>query len=99
MGVRCVGISARRGLARGEESEEGGACTVERGFHSPWAHFGMFLGGLKINAKIVLKKLPKLSPKVSQNHQNGFQKPSQNGVPKKHRKIVIFSTSNVAHVL
>ena len=23
---------------------------------------------------------------MSQNHQNGFQKPSQNGVPKKHRK-------------
>ena len=59
-------------------------------------HFSMFLGGLKIDAKMVPKKwskwFPKGTPKVSQNHQNGFQKPSQNRVPKKHRKIVVFST-------
>ena len=35
---------------------------------------------------------PKGTPKVSQNHENGVQKPSQNRVPKKHRKITIFST-------
>ena len=29
---------------------------------------------------------------MSQNHQNGLQKPSQNRVPKKHRKMIIFST-------
>ena len=56
----------------------------------------MFLGGLKINAKMVPNKWRKLSPKgipkVSHNHQNGFQKPSQNGVPKNHRKMKIFST-------
>ena len=50
----------------------------------------MFLGGLKIDAKRVPKKWRKLSPKgtpkVSQNHQNGLQKPSQKRVPKKHRK-------------
>ena len=36
--------------------------------------------------------LQKGPQKVSQNHQNGFQKASQNGVPKKHRTIMIFST-------
>ena len=45
---------------------------------------------------MVSKKCPKVcptgTPKVSQNHQNGFQKPSQNGVPKKHQKMMIFST-------
>ena len=29
---------------------------------------------------------------MSQNHQNGFQKASQNGIPKKHPNIMIFST-------
>ena len=29
---------------------------------------------------------------MSQNHQNGIQKPSQNGVPKKYQKKTIFST-------
>ena len=29
---------------------------------------------------------------MSQNHQNGFQKSSQNGVQKKHQKMRIFST-------
>ena len=29
---------------------------------------------------------------MSQNHQNGLQKPSQNGVPKKHQKMTIFRT-------
>ena len=33
---------------------------------------------------------------MSRNHQNGLQKPSQNGVPKKHRKIMIFRTSECA---
>ena len=45
---------------------------------------------------MVPKKLPKWSPKrtptVSQNHQNGFQKPSQKRVPKKHQNMLIFST-------
>ena len=54
------------------------------------------LGGLKIDAKMVSKKYPKWSPKgtpkVSQNHQNGLQKPSQNRVPKTHQKIVVFRT-------
>ena len=35
---------------------------------------------------------PKGTSKVSKNHQNGFQKPSQNRVPKKHQKKTIFST-------
>ena len=52
--------------------------------------------GLKVNTRTVPKKQPKLSPKgtptVSQNHQNGLQKPSQKGAPKKRRQIVIFST-------
>ena len=30
--------------------------------------------------------------KVSQDHQNGFQKPSQKRAPKKHRKMTIVST-------
>ena len=29
---------------------------------------------------------------MSQNHQNGLQKPSQNRVPKKQQNIIIFST-------
>ena len=32
------------------------------------------------------KIVSKRDPEVSENHKNGFQKPSQNGVPKKHRK-------------
>ena len=95
--MRCIAGSTRRGLTRGEESEEGGDSVPLRqdGREGP-LHFSMFLGGLKIDAKMVPKKLPKLSskgtPKVSQNHQNGLQKPSQNRVPKKHRKMMIFST-------
>ena len=67
-----------------------------RGLGRPAPHFFDVLGGLKINPKMVPTKWRKLSPKgipkVSQNHQNGLQKPSQNGVPKKHWKIIIFST-------
>ena len=35
---------------------------------------------------------PKGTPKVSQNHKNWFQQPSQNRVPTKHRKMTILST-------
>ena len=47
----------RRGLTRGEESEEGGVCVRLRqdGAEGP-LHFSMFLGGLKIDAKMVPKK-------------------------------------------
>ena len=50
----------------------------------------------KKSSKMVPQKGPKWSPEgtptVSQKIQNGFQKPSQNRVPKKHRKMMIFST-------
>ena len=38
------------------------------------------------------KWFPKGTPKVKPNHQNGLQKPPQNGFPKKHPKMMIFST-------
>ena len=41
---------------------------------------------------ITKRASPKGIPKESQNHQNGFQKPSQKRAPKKHRQIIIFST-------
>ena len=96
--MRCVTGSTRRGLTRGEESEEGGERGLlrEGSAERPLSFFSTFLGGLKIDAKMVPKKLPKWcpkgTPKVSQNHQNGLQKPSQNGVPKKHQKMMIFRT-------
>ena len=47
----------RRGLTRGEESEEGGDSVQQRedGREGP-LHFLMFWGGLKIDAKMVPKK-------------------------------------------
>ena len=55
--VRCIAGSTRRGLTRGEESEEGGECELlcEGGAEGP-LHFSMFLGDLKIEAKMVPKK-------------------------------------------
>ena len=52
----CSG-APRRGLTRGEESEEGGdsALLREDGADQP-LHFSMFLGGLKIDAKMVPQK-------------------------------------------
>ena len=52
----CSG-APRRGLTRGEESEEGGDSVHlrEDGAEEP-LHFSMFLGGLKIDAKMVPKK-------------------------------------------
>ena len=52
----CSG-APRRGLTRGEESEEGGERVQQRqdGADQP-LHFSMFLGGLKIDAKLVPKK-------------------------------------------
>ena len=49
--------STRRGLTRGEESEEGGDSvrSTQDGADRP-LHFSMFLGGLKIDAKMVPKK-------------------------------------------
>ena len=71
-------------------------CPAETGLGRGPPPFLMFFGGLKIDTKMVPKKCPKWypkgTPKVSQNHQNGLQKPSQNGVPKKHQKKIIFST-------
>ena len=47
----------RRGLTRGEESEEGGDSVHYSQDPLPlWGHFSMFLGGLKIDAKMVSKK-------------------------------------------
>ena len=71
--MRCLGGSTRRGLTRGEESEEGGDSVLLReGVAEEPLHFSMFLGGLKIDAKMVPKKYPKWSPngtpKVSQKH-------------------------------
>ena len=55
--MRCLSGSTRRGLTRGEESEEGGERVLlrEDGAEEP-LHFSMFLGGLKIDAKMVPKK-------------------------------------------
>ena len=55
--MRCIAGSTRRGLTRGEESEEGGDSVNERedGAEGP-LHFSMFLGGLKIDAKMVPQK-------------------------------------------
>ena len=57
LGVRCLGISTRRGVTSGEESEEGGDSIhySEDGAERPLL-FWMFLGGLKIDAKMVSKK-------------------------------------------
>ena len=47
----------RRGLTRGEESEEGGERVhLREDTAPPWLHFSMFLGGLKIDAKMVPQK-------------------------------------------
>ena len=55
--VRCVGGSTRRGLTRGEESEAGGDSVNEREDGAEEnITFLMFLGVLKIDAKIVPKK-------------------------------------------
>ena len=56
-GVRCTGGSTRRGLTRGEESEEGGERGLLRQCASPAPPpFSMSLGGLKIDAKMVPQK-------------------------------------------
>ena len=83
-------------ITRGEESEERGdsALLRECAAEGP-LHFSMFWGSLKINVKMLPNKCstwsPKGTPKVSQHHQNGFQKASQNGVPTKKQKMMIFS--------
>ena len=52
----CSG-APRRGLTRGEESEEGGDSvrSTQDGAEGPLP-FSMFLGGLKIDAKMVPQK-------------------------------------------
>ena len=52
--MRCIWVAPRRGLTRGEESEEGGERVLlrEDGAEEP-LHFSMFFGGLKIDAKMV----------------------------------------------
>ena len=52
---RCTGISTRKGLTRGEESEEGGSVDYCARV-LPQPPFLMFFGGLKINEKMVPKK-------------------------------------------
>ena len=55
--MRCVGISTRRGLTRGEESEEGGdSVQMRQAGAEENITFSMFLGGLKIDTKMVPKK-------------------------------------------
>ena len=55
--VRCVAGSTRRGLTRGEESEEGGdSVQMREGLAEDPLLFPMFLGGLKIDRKMVPKK-------------------------------------------
>ena len=76
--------STRRGLTRGEESEEGGERgLLYEGRRLQPLPFSMFLGGLKIDAKNVPTKSPTLSPKgtpkLGQHHQHRLRKPSQNG--------------------
>ena len=55
--MRCVTGSTRRGLTRGEESEEGGDSvhSTQDGAEDTLL-FSMFFGGLKIDAKMVPKK-------------------------------------------
>ena len=55
--VRCVAGSTRRGLTRGEESEEGGdSVRLREDGAEKNITFSMFLGGLKIDAKMVPQK-------------------------------------------
>ena len=55
--VRCIAGSTRRGLTRGEESEEGGDSVQQREDGAEEnITFSMFLGGLKIDTKMVPKK-------------------------------------------
>ena len=86
----------RRGLTRGRSPRRGGACSIQLELGRGFPLLFDVLRGLKIDTKMVPKKLPtwfpKGTPKESQNHKNGLPKPSQNGVPKKHQTILIFST-------
>ena len=55
--VRCVAGSTRRGLTRGEESEEGGDSVHSREDGAVQnITFSMFLGGLKIDTKMVSER-------------------------------------------
>ena len=55
--MRCIWEATRRGLTRGEESEEGGDSVLlrEDGAEENIT-FSMFLGGLKVDEKRVPKK-------------------------------------------
>ena len=73
LGVRCVTGSTRRGLTRGEESEEGGACNINRGRGRGAPPFFDVFGGskpffdvfwdLNIDAKMVPQKVTKMVAK------------------------------------
>ena len=55
--LRCIAGGTRRGLTRGEESEEGGDSVQQREDGAEEnITFSMFLGGLKIDTKMVPKK-------------------------------------------
>ena len=72
--MRCIWGSTRRGLTRGEESEEGGDSVHERedGAKGPLHFFNVF-GGSKNRCKngtqTVTKMVPKRDPKSEQKSE------------------------------
>ena len=82
----------RRGLTRGEESEEGGggACPFEAGYRSPLASlFDAFRGSenrCKNGTQKVTKMVSKRDPKSDKKSSKLGPKAPQNGVQKKTSK-------------
>ena len=77
--VRCVGGSTRRGLTRGEESEEGGDSVQWR--QDPLPFFDVF-GGSKNRCKNGTQKVTKIVSKRDPNSEPKSPKWAPKNIPK-----------------